>query len=54
MITKLLRKLAVHRARAELQRIVDANANSREVRDYRMNRAAGKLGYARRCGRGGV
>jgi len=35
-------------AQAELARIVTERANSHEIHEYRMRRAAAKLGHARR------
>ncbi|HEX8414749.1 MAG TPA: hypothetical protein VF637_12815 [Sphingomicrobium sp.] len=53
MIRWLEQRIADHRVRsaqAELARMVDRLANSREIRTYRANRAAGKLGHARKTG----
>lgn len=47
MIAAIRRAIAARR----LQRIVTERANSRDVAEYRMRRAAGKLGYARKEGK---
>jgi len=47
----MTRAIRQYLARRRLQRIVDAQARSREVIDYRIRRAAGKLGWVRRMGR---
>jgi hypothetical protein len=49
-ILSLFRKLREPSAAERLQAMVDARANSLEVRNYRINRAAAKRGWATRRG----
>ncbi|HEX8414802.1 MAG TPA: hypothetical protein VF637_13080 [Sphingomicrobium sp.] len=49
-IEKKAAQLRIRAAQAKLDRMVNTLANSREIRTYRANRAAGKLGHARKTG----
>jgi hypothetical protein len=46
----MIQAIRRHFAKRRLQRLVEAKAQSREIIDYRIHRAAGKLGARRRKG----